>query len=247
MYTVKQLACLAGISARTLHYYHEIGLLKPSTVGGNGYRYYGDEAFIRLQQILFYRELDLSLKDIKQILASPDFDVSKALQAHKQALGQRAARLSRLIETVDNTILHLKGEKEMSKKQLFEAFSDEEQELHAEEAEKMYDPKIVKASQKKWKSYTAADKQRIADEGNAAYEAIVAAIPMGPSSKQAQAGLELWRKHMDYFWTPKLEQLIGLAELYNSDPRFKANFDEIDPRLAEFMREAVAIYVKARK
>ncbi len=70
----------------------------------------------------------------------------------------------------------------MSKKQLFEAFSEEEQEKYAAEAEQMYDPQIVKASQKKWKSYTKEDKQRIADEGNAAYEAIVAAIPLGASS-----------------------------------------------------------------
>ena len=110
----------------------------------------------------------------------------------------------------------------------------------------MYDPAIVKASNKKWKAYTAKDKQRIADEGNAAYEAIVAAIPLGASSPQAQAGVELWRKHMDYFWTPNLEQLVGLTELYNSDQRFKANFDKIDPRLAGFMKEAVGIYVKRK-
>jgi MerR family transcriptional regulator, thiopeptide resistance regulator len=247
MYTVKQLSMLAGISVRTLHYYDETGLLKPSSVGENGYRYYGDEALFRLQQILFYRELDLSLKEIKWILANPNFNVTEALQAHKQALGQRVERLNRLIKTVNATILHLKGEKEMSKKQLFEAFSEEEQEKYAAEAEQMYDPVIVRASQVKWKSYTQEDKQRITDEGNAAYDAIVAAIPLGPSSPQAQAGVELWRKHMDYFWTPNLDQLVGLTELYNSDPRFKANFDKIDPRLAEFMQEAVEVYVKSKK
>ena len=132
----------------------------------------------------------------------------------------------------------------MSQKQLFQAFSEEEQEKYAQEAERMYDPKIVKASQKKWKAYTKEDKQRIADEGNAAYAAMVVAIPLGASSQQAQAGVELWRKHMDTFWTPSLEQLMGLTELYLSDARFKANFDKIDPRLAEFMREAVGEYVK---
>jgi DNA-binding transcriptional MerR regulator len=243
-YTVKQLSSLAGISVRTLHYYDEIGLLKPSSVGVNGYRYYGDEALFRLQQILFYRELDLSLEEIKLIVTNPDFDVMEALQTHKLALGQRVERLNRLISTVDNTINHLKGKKEMSKKQLFSAFTDEEEKKYFAEAEQMYDPMVVKASQKKWKSYTKDDKQHIAEEGNAAYEAIVAAIPLGAASPQAQAGLELWRKHMDYFWTQNLEQLAGLTELYNSDPRFKANFDKIDPRLAEFMREAVKIYVK---
>ena len=247
MYTVKQLSSLAGISVRTLHFYHEIGLLKPSYVGGNGYRYYGDEALLRLQQILFYRELELGLEQIKHIVTSPDFDVSEALRSHRQALRKRMERLGRLINTVDTTILHLKGEKEMSKKQLFQAFSDVEQEIYSKEAEQKYDPVIVKESNRKWKAYSAADKQRIADEGNAVYEAIVAAIPKGAGSPEAQAGVDRWRKHMDHFWTPSLDQLAGLADMYNTDARFKANFDKLDPRLAGFMKQAVGIYVKRNK
>ena len=244
MYTIKQLSNLAGISVRTLHYYDEIGLLKPTLVGENGYRYYGDAALFLLQQILFYREMDLSLKEIKRIVSSPDFDVIEALRAHKQALGRRVERLDRLIRTVDNTINHLRGKKEMSKKSLFAAFTEEEEKKYSAEAEQMYDPAIVEASQKKWKSYTKEDKQRIAEEGDAAYEAIIAAIPLGAASPEAQAGVERWRKHMSYFWTPEPEQLTGLTELYNTDPRFKGNFDKIDPRLAEFMREAVKVYVE---
>jgi DNA-binding transcriptional MerR regulator len=243
VYTVKQLSTLAGVSIRTLHYYDEIGLLKPESVGANGYRYYGEDSLLRLQQILFYRELDLPLEDIKAIMGRRDFDVLSALEGHRRALLKRVERLNHLVETVSDTVLHLKGLKEMSQKQLFKAFSEEEQEKYAQEAEQMYDPEIVRVSQKKWKSYTAADKQRIADEGNAAYEALVTAIPLGASSPEAQAGVERWRKHMDYFWTPSPEQLVGLTELYNSDPRFKANFDQVDARLAEFMREAVKIYV----
>lgn len=135
----------------------------------------------------------------------------------------------------------------MSPKQLFAAFSDEEQEKYAKEAEQMYDPAIVKESNRKFKSLSAAEKGRIADEGNAAYAAIVAAIPFGPDSPQAQAGVELWRKQMDYFWTPKMEQLLALAEMYSADPRFKANFDQVDPRLAVFMKEAVGVYVKRKE
>jgi MerR family transcriptional regulator, thiopeptide resistance regulator len=243
-YTVKQLSGLADVSIRTLHYYDEFGLLEPESVGANGYRYYGDGSVLKLQQILFYRELGFELSQIKEIITRADFDVQTALEAHRKSLQGRVERLNRLIATVDDTILHLKGKKEMSKKQLFAAFSEEEQEKYAAEAERMYDPEIVRTSQKKWKSYTDEDKQRIADEGNAAYEAIVAAIPLGPSSPQAQAGIELWRKHLDYFWTPNLKQLVGLTELYNADPRFKDNFDKIDPGLAEFMHEAVKVYVE---
>ena len=247
MFTVKQLSDLAGVTPRTLHHYDQIGLLKPTKVGDNGYRYYGEESLLKLQQILFYRELGLPLDDIKNIMGRRDFDVLKSLESHKIEIQKHIAKLEGMNETVDNTIAYLKGQKEMTKRQLFEAFNDEQQAEYEKEVMQKYDPETVKASIKKWKSYTAADKQRIGDEGHAAYEAILAAIPKGASSPEAQAGVDLWRKHMDYFWTPNLDQLVGLAEMYNDDPRFKANFDKIDPRLAAFMLEAVKIYVANKK
>ena len=247
-YTVKQLSDLAGVTIRTLHYYDEIGLLKPSSYGENGYRYYGDESLLRLQQILFYRELDLPLEQVKQIMGSPDFDLMSALESHKkEELRKRIAQMERLIATVDDTILHLKGRKEMSKRQFFEAFSDEQQAEYEKEAMQMYDPATVKAANKKWKNYTAAEKQRIGDEGNAVYEHLLLAMPKGASSPEAQAGVERWRRHLEYFWVPNDDQLLGLVDRYNIDPRFKANFDKIDPNLAEFMRDAVKVYVRARK
>lgn len=243
-YTVKQLSKLAGVSVRTLHFYDEIELLKPDAIRTNGYREYGDEAVLKLQQIMFYRELDLSLEEIKALVGRPDFDAVAALERHRMSLQGQARRLERLIQTVDDTILHMKGFREMSHKQLFEAFSEYEQEKFAREAEKIYDPAIVKESNRKFKSLSEAEKQNIFDEGNQIYADMVAAITKGAGSPEAQAIVERWRRHMDYFWSPNLEQLMGLAELYNSDPRFKANFDKIDPRLAEFIREAVRIYGK---
>jgi len=247
VYTVKQLATLAGISPRTLHYYDEIGLLRPESVGANGYRQYGDDSLLRLQQILSYRELDLPLESIKEILGRRDFDVLAALESHRAALLQRVERLNRLVATVDDTVLYLKGKKEMSQKQLFAAFTDEEQEKYAREAEQMYDPEIVRASNKKWKALSAEEKRRIGDEGNAIYADLLAVMPKGASSPQVQAVVARWHKHMLYFWSPNDEQLLGLADLYNDDPRFKANYDRVDPRLAAFIREAVKIYVTGRK
>src|SRR5512138_602384 len=243
MFTVKQLSKLAGVTPRTLHHYDEIGLLKPSRVGDNGYRYYGEESVLRLQQILFYRELDIPLEELKKIMGRRDFDVIGALHSHKDALQKQVTRLNRLIKTVDNTINHLKGKNIMTEKALFEGFSDEQQAEYEKEIAQKYDPETVKASTKKWKEYPAAEKQRIGEEGNAVYKAILAAMPKGAASPEAQAGIERWRKHIEYFWIPNDEQLLGLADLYNEDSRFKANFDKIDPRLAEFMREAVRIYV----
>jgi DNA-binding transcriptional MerR regulator len=247
MFTVKQLSKLAGVTPRTLHHYDEIGLLKPSRVGDNGYRYYAEESLLRLQQILFYRELDIPLDDIKKIMGRRDFDIVGALHSHKEALQKQVTRLNRLIATVDHTIDYLKGNKEMSNKQLFEAFSEEQQAEYEKEIMQKYDPATVKASVKKWKEYTVAEKKRIGEEGNAVYKEILAAMPRGASSPEAQAGIEHWRRHIEYFWIPNDEQLLGLADLYNEDSRFKANFDKIDPQLAEFMREAVKIYVENRR
>lgn len=242
-YTVKQLSRLAGVSVRTLHYYDEIGILKPSSRRSNGYRYYREDALLILQQILFYRELGLSLDDIRRILETPEFDVESALVSHKAALQERITRLEGLIKTVDNTILHLKGKKEMTDKQLFTAFSEEEQEKYALEAEKMYDPEIVRASNRLWKNYTPEKKAQILEEGSQVYRDLVAAMPLGAASPEVQACVERWRRHMDYFWTPSLDQLVLLAENYNYHPGFKANFDKIHPGLAGFMLEAVRIYV----
>jgi len=247
IFTVKQLSDLAGVTPRTLHHYDQIGLLKPSRVGENGYRYYGEESLLRLQQILFYRELGLPLEDIRKIMGRRDFDALAALENHKLELEKRIERLQRLTETVDNTISYLKGQKEMSKKQLFAAFSEAEQEKLAAEAEKMYDPETVRASNKKWKGYSTEQKQRIFDEGNQVYTDMIAAMPKGAASAEAQAIVERWRKHMDYFWTPNLDQLLGLANGYVDDPRFRANFDAMHPQLAGFMLAAARVYVEARK
>ena len=247
MFTVKQLSKLAGVTPRTLHHYDEIGLLKPSRVGDNGYRYYGEESVLRLQQILFYRELDIPLEDIKKIMGRRDFDVLGALRSHKDALKKQVTRLNRLINTVDNTINHLKGNTTMSDKAYFEGFSEEEQEKYAAEAEQMYDPETVRESNRKWKAYSAAKKESIMAEGKTIYTDLIASMPKGAASKDVQAIIERWRRHMDYFWTPKLDQLLDLVNGYNDDPRFKANFDKIHPQLAEFMREAVNAYVANQK
>lgn len=247
MYTVRQLSRMAGVTPRTLHYYDQIGLLKPTRVAGNGYRYYGQEALLRLQQILLYRQLDLPLERIRRILEEPAFDVQAALESHRQLLLRKIGQIERQVQTVDHTLLYLKGKMEMSPKQLFEAISDEQQAEYEQEAMQLYDPEIVKASNRKWRSYSVEEKQRIGEEGNAAYQQLLEAMPFGPASVQAQSGVESWRRHMDYFWTPDDQQLLGLADLYNDDPRFKANFDKIDPGLAAFVREAVKVYVNKRK
>ena len=246
MYTVKKLSTLAGVSVRTLHYYDQIGLLKPAKIAENGYRQCDDAALMRLQQILFYRELDFKLKDIKKLLDTPDFEQVSALENHWDALWARLARTERLIKTVEDTIQHLKGEKEMTKKKLFAAFSEEEQSAYAKKAEEQYDPETVRASNRKWKNYSAEKKQEILDEGNQVYVDMIAAMPQGADSAEVQAIVERWSAHMDYFWRPNLDQLLGLATMYGQSPDFKKNFDSMHPDLADFFREAVRIYVDSQ-
>jgi DNA-binding transcriptional MerR regulator len=247
MFTVKQLSSLAGVTPRTLRHYDQIGLLKPSSIGENSYRYYGEQEALRLQQILFYRELGLPLADIKHIMGRHDFDVLAALESHKTEISKRIARLEHLVRTVDDTISYLKGQKLMDNKQIFAGFTPEEEERYTREAEQMYDPETVRESSRRWKAYGADKQKAILAEGREIYVGMVAAMPRGADSPEAQALVERWRAHMDYFWTPNLEQLLGLADSYVEDPRFRATFDAIDPKLAEFMREAVTVYVQGKK
>ncbi len=236
MYTVRKLSRLAGVTPRALHYYDEIGLLHPAAVGENGYRYYDEASLLRLQQILLYRELEMPLNEIGRILDGENFDALDSLRGHRESLRQRIRRTEKLITSVDETIQFLEGKKEMDEIKMFEPFSEEQQAEYEKEAAEKYDPRIVKASQQKWKSYSREDKQRIGEEGNAVYRDFVLAIPKGPASPEAQDCVRRWRAHMAYFWEPDDEQCLGLADLYNDDPRFKTNFDKIDPRLAGFVR-----------
>ncbi len=242
MYTVKQLSNLAGVTVRTLHYYDEIGLLKPSSVGKNGYRYYSEDSLFCLQQILFFREMDLDLQLIKKIIKKPDFDQVTALQKHRQALEEKIDRLQSLIKTIDTTILHLVGEVNMNKKKIFEGFSQEKQKQYEEEAVDQWGD-TAKQSIKLWNSYSEQKKEQIMQESGAIYADIIANMDQGPQSPKIQAMLARWHQHMRYFYEPSLEVLRGLGEMYNDHPDFNATFTAMHPDLPAFLKEAIAIYV----
>ena len=247
-YTIKQLADLAGVSRRTLHHYDEIGLLKPSVKGTNRYRYYDDRAVFRLQQILFYRELGMSLASIHKMLDQPDFDVLQALMEHKRELRKRIVRLNRLIETVDNTILHVKGEMKMSNREIFDGFSEEEQEAYAEQARGRWDPELVDKSMKLWKSYSPEKKQQVLDEGKAIYVDILAYMESGkpPDSPEVQACLVRWHQHMRYFYEPTWTILRGLGQGYATSPEFRSNFEKMHPDLPDFLNQGIQVYTEGK-
>jgi DNA-binding transcriptional MerR regulator len=121
-YTIKEIAGLAGVTTRTLRYYDQIGLLPPSEIGSNGYRYYNQESLLTLQQILFFRELDVPLSDIQRIMNQPYFDLETTLLDHKEKLRKRSHRLKKLIATINLTLENLKGERNMTAGDYFNGF-----------------------------------------------------------------------------------------------------------------------------
>jgi DNA-binding transcriptional MerR regulator len=245
MYTVKQLSDLTEVSVRTLHYYDEIGLLNPTKVGANSYRYYDDVALLRLQQILFYREIGLELMQIKEVLDSPNFDLLAALRSHRTVLQEKISRLQNLVGTVDTTIMHLAGEVNMSKKRMFEAFSEEKQKHYERLARLQYGPETVNESIRLWNSYTEDQREAIRQEGGQIYNDVVDAIEAekSPQSAEVQAIMQRWHQHLRYFYEPTLDILRGLGQGYNSHPDFIANFQKMHPDLPAYLSEAIEQYV----
>ncbi|MEO6306134.1 MAG: MerR family transcriptional regulator, partial [Bacteroidia bacterium] len=148
--SVNKLAKLAGVSVRTLHHYDKIGLLKPSVRTDSNYRYYGKEELLRLQQILFYKELDLSLTQIAEILDDPGFDTINALHSHKQEMQKRKDRFEQLLLTIDKTIINLKNKTEkMNYEEMYKGFGKEKAEAYKKEAIEKWGKDTVADSEKK--------------------------------------------------------------------------------------------------
>jgi len=246
MYTIRQLANLAGVSRRTLHYYDEVELLKPAKVGENGYRYYDDGSLLQLQQILLYKELGLQLSQIKNILGDPDFDILSALQIHRQSLQDKIQHLGTLIQTVDSTLLHLMGEIEMNEENIFEGFGEEKQKQYEAEALERWGDHAAQSIQL-WNSYSEERKGEIKQEGSQIYQGIAANMDEGADSPEIQALLARWHEHTRCFYEPTIEILEGLGNMYYDNPDFNAKFSSIHPDLPAFLKEAISIYVEILK
>ncbi|MEN8171480.1 MAG: MerR family transcriptional regulator [Chloroflexota bacterium] len=242
MYTVKKLADLAGVSTRALRYYHQIGLLKPAAVGENGYRYYDDDTAVRLQQILFYREMEISLSEIRDILEQPDFDLLGALGAHKTMLESKKQRIDQLLNTVEYTMNYLEGKLPMNENDIFGGFSEDEQKTYADEARQRWDSTLVDGSQKRWASYPAEKKKVIMAEANAIYKDIYANRHQGHDSQKIQHLVGDWHRNLRYFYEPAIGTLRGLGQMYCDDSRFRANFEKFSLDFPEFLRAAIEHY-----
>lgn len=248
MYKVKEVAEMVGISVRTLHHYDEIGLLKPETVTSAGYRLYSDKDLEKLQQILFFKELDFDLKKIKEILNDHNFDRKRALELHKKLLVKKRDRLNKIIECIEKTIDSVERGIEMNKEDMFSAFDMSEierhQEKYAEETRQKYGhTDAYKESMKRTSQYTKEDWAKVMARASEIYLEIASLMDKSPEDEDVQRAVAKWRQHItDSFYNCTLEIFRGLGELYVNDERFTKNIDKVKPGLAEFMSRAIKIY-----
>ena len=241
--SISEMARRTGVSVRTLHYYDQIGLLHPSMVSEqNGYRFYGGEDMAKMQQILFYRELEFSLKEIKNILSHPEYNRTQALIQQKQLLQLKEKRLKALIKLVDDT---LKGEKEMSFKAFDMAEIEKAKEAYGEEArERWGESDAYKESMKKTEGYNKEDWQALSLKADEIFEGFAKLRGGQPGSEAAQELVKRWQDHISgHFYQCTDEILEGLGQMYTGDERFKKNIDKYGEGTADFMSRAIQAYL----
>jgi DNA-binding transcriptional MerR regulator len=252
-YTVQKLGSLAGISTRTLRYYDEIGILTPARISSSGYRIYGQKEVDRLQQILFYRELGVSLDSIKDIVSAPSFDGANALMEHREKLLEKREQLDVLIANVDKTIALTEGRIKMSNKEKFEGFKqkmvDENEKKYGKEIREKYGKDTVEKSNAKVMNMTQEQHDEVTALSNQLTETLAQAFATGdPAGELAQKAADLHKKWLTYFWNEySKEAHAGLAQMYVDDARFTAHYDEKQPGTATFLRDAILIYTGMNK
>lgn len=247
-YPVKQLAKLAGVTPRTLHHYDEIGLLTPTRVESNGYRHYESKDLLRLQQIMFFRELDFPLKEIQKILSSPHFDMTDALRDHRQLIHIKKKRLDNLLKTIDNTLKKITTQHTMKDTDLYDGFSKEESEVYAKEAKERWGhTDAYKQSVGKYESLSKEQKLKMKQDSENLMNEIVANMDKKPSSPEVQALIQRHYGGLRFFYEPTLEIYRGLANMYVDDPRFTAYYEKYATGLATFMRDAMYTFCDANE
>jgi len=246
-YSVKELAEMAGISPRTLHYYDQIGLLVPERQDENRYRVYRHAHLLKLQQILFFRELDFSLEQIREILTQPEFDMCSALLAHRNRLQKRRVRIDQLIATIDKTTQLIKGEQNMADHELYAGFSEEKQREYEKEIRENYGNEPLETSIRNWNSLTKQQQKEKIAQGKQLHQKIAAAMPLGYADPQVMALIRQHFTDMQFFYKVNLERYEALGHMYNDDPRFRATYEAVAPGLAAFMEKAIEHFVKTEK
>lgn len=240
-FSISETAKLTQITVRTLHYYDEIGLLSPSMISETGYRYYDELALERLQQILFYRELDFTLKEIAEIMNASNYKKEDALKRQRDLLKLKRKRLDKLINLLD---ANLKGDNTMSFKEFDMSAIEEAKSKYAKEVkEKWGNTEAYSQYEKMTKHYSNKDWQDIVKKSDERLKEFSAFVSKSPESKEVQDLVEKWRTFItESFYDCTKEILAGLGEMYVLDERFKKNIDKFGEGTAEFMNQAIKVY-----
>lgn len=238
---VNEVSKLTGVTVRTLHYYDEIGLLKPSEITESGYRLYDDSVLEKLQQILFFRELDFSLDEIGKIMSNPQYDKNEGLRKQEELLLQKRHRLDRLIELVQKTI---KGDAKMSFKEFDMTELEENKRKYAHEIrERWGDTDAYKESEEKTANYTEVQWAAISGEGADILREFSAIRQLNPEYEAAQSLVKRWQDYITAnFYECSKEILSCLGAIYTGDERFTQSIDANGEGTAEFMAKAIAFY-----
>ena len=243
-YKIKEVADLVGVSVRMLHHYDKIGLLKPEAVSPAGYRLYIDKDLERLQQILFFKELEFSLQEIKDIIYSPSFDRKDALKTQEKLLIKKKERLEEIIKIVKKTLQSINGGMEMDKKEMFKAFDmsgiEKDQVKYSEEIKQKYGKTdAYREAEEKTSKYTKEDWDRMQVEGDEILNKIVSLMDKGSADTKVQKAVGELRQHITdnlYNCTPIIFR--GIGDMYLNDKRISENKEG----LAKFLKDAINIY-----
>ncbi|MDR1640611.1 MAG: MerR family transcriptional regulator [Clostridiales bacterium] len=246
--TIKKLAQMSGVSARTLRWYEECGLLKPKRLSTNGYRIYGDDEVDRLQQILFYRELGFQLEEIRSILLSPQFDREAALEKHLVALQEKRRQLDILVMNVEKTLKSAREGTAMSDEEKFAGFTKglveeneksygkEIREKYGSEAVEKANAKVMGMSKEKW-----AESEGLRVKYT---EALKEAMAKGdPAGAEARKACLLHGQWLSFFYDGYCKEYhLAISQMYVDDSRFNDYYEAIAPGAALFLRDAVKSY-----
>jgi len=241
-YTVRQLAQLAGVSVRTLHYYDQVGLLKPGRRTANGYRVYTEKAVLPLQQIMFYRELGFSLEEIRDIMKGPDYDVPGALRGHRGLMLKKAERIDELLATVDRTTGQLKGEQSMGIEDYYQGLDEKQIEAYRTEVRERWGEETLRDSEARVMSMGKEGLATAQAEGATIFQAIADNSAKGHDSPEVQEQIAKWRKWLVHFYSYSDEAVRGLGQMYSQDPRFAESFRKYGDDFPSFLTNAIEHY-----
>ena len=239
---IQEIARAAGTTSRTLRYYGEIGLFEPSRVGQNGYRYYDERALLRLQRILLLRRLGLGIAEVKSVLAGELGEVA-ALGIHLELLELERERLDQLISTIDTTLRKLKGGEQLMLDEVFDGFDHPR---HRDEVVERWGGEAWRRADRWWSSLSDEEKQQHQQTPVEIAADFAAALRAGeaPASEDVQAIADRHVQWLSGAVTPSKGYLLGLGEMYVTDPRFAAKYEKHGEGTAAFVRAAVAVYAE---